>query len=61
MNLNLNAINSQLSTNESKKTNSANKQNRNRIIDVELFWRVITWQGEGRTKGKVQGLGSTNW
>ena len=46
------AINSQLSTFESKKTNKANKQNRNRIIDMEIIWRVISWEGEGKEGGK---------
>ena len=31
------ATNAQLSTTESKKTNEANKQNRNRIIDMEII------------------------
>ena len=34
------AINSQLSTTESKKANYANKQNRNRIIDMEIISMV---------------------
>ena len=34
--------NSQLSTTESKKTNQANNQNRNRMIDVEITCRVIS-------------------
>ena len=46
------AINSQLSTTESKKTNYANKQNRNRIIGMEIIWRVISWEGEGGEWGK---------
>ena len=26
--------------------NQANKQNRNRIIGVEIIWRVISWEEE---------------
>ena len=51
------AINSQLSsTFESKKTNKANKQNRNRIIDMEIIWRVISWEWERRERGKSAGI-----
>ena len=46
------AINSQLSTIESKKTNQANKQNRNRITDMEMMWRAISWEGLGQEWGK---------
>ena len=56
-------INSQLSTIELKK-NKANKQNRNRIIDTEITWRDISWEGgRGRESlgEKDQGLRSTNW
>ena len=56
------AINSQLSTTESKKTNQANNQNRNRIINMEITWRVISWEREeGRMGEKVQGLKNINW
>ena len=42
------ARNSQLSTTESKKTSQANNQNRNRITEMEVTWRVISWgEGEG--------------
>ena len=41
-------INSKLSTIESKKQT---KQNRNRIIDTEIIWRVITWGGKNGGKG----------
>ena len=44
------AINSQLSTTESKKTN---KQNRKIITDMEIIWRVISWEENGEN---VQGL-----
>ena len=37
---------SQLSI-ESKKTNQANNQNRNRITDMQIIWRVIIWEREG--------------
>ena len=40
------AINSQLSTIESKKQTKQNKQNINRIIDTEIIWRVISWEEE---------------
>ena len=46
------ATNSQLSTTESKTTNQENKQNRNRIIDMEIIWRVISWEGAGGEWGK---------
>ena len=55
------AINSQLSTNEPNKTqtNYANNQNRNRILDMEIFRRVISREGEGgEWGGKVHGLRS---
>ena len=43
------ATNSQLSTStiESKKTNYANRQNRNRIVDMQIIWRVVSSEGEG--------------
>ena len=43
--------NSQLSTTESKKTNQANEQNRNRIVYMEITWRVISWEAEGGEQG----------
>ena len=50
------ATNSQLSTTESKKTNQkntqANNENRNRIIDMEIIWRVISREGEEEEWGK---------
>ena len=46
------ATNSQLSTTESKKINYTNHQNKNRIIALEIIWRVISWKGEGREWGK---------
>ena len=39
--------NSQLSTTESKITNQTNNQNMKRIIDMEITWRVISWEGAG--------------
>ena len=63
MNIKMTA-NSQLSTTESKKTkktkNKLSKQpHRNRIIAMEIIWRVISWGGErGRAGKKVQGLKS---
>ena len=29
-----------------------NKQNRNRIIDIDIIWRVICWKGKGENRGK---------
>ena len=45
------AINSKLSKTESKK-NKASKQNRNRNIDTEVIWRVISWEGKGGEWGE---------
>ena len=46
--------NSQLSTTEPKKTktNKANNQNRNRITEMEITWRVISGKDEGGEWGK---------
>ena len=52
---------SQLLTIESIKPHYANKQNRNRIIDMEVIWRDIVGRGRERRGKKVQGLRSTNW
>ena len=41
------ATNSQLSTTESKKTNQADNQNRNRIIGMKITWRVISGEVGG--------------
>ena len=42
------AINSQLSTIESKRqTKQASKHNTNRIINTDIIWRVIIWKGGG--------------
>ena len=38
--------NSQLPTTESKKTKT--NQNRNRIMDMEIIWRVMSWGVRGR-------------
>ena len=46
------AIKSQISTIESKKQTMQKKHNRNRIIDMEIIWRVISWDGEGGEWGK---------
>ena len=46
------AINSQLSTESIKQTKQASKQNRNRIIHIEIIWRVISWEGERVGWGK---------
>ena len=52
--------NSQLSTTESKKTNQANEQNRNRIIHGDHLEGYQLGGGRGRTGDKVQGLRSIN-
>ena len=46
--------NSQLSTTAPKKTktNKANNQNRNRITEMEITWRVISGKDEGGEWGK---------
>ena len=47
------ATDSQPSTTESKKKkNKLSNQNRNRIIDMEIIWRVINWEWEGGDWGK---------
>ena len=45
------AINPRLSIIESK--NKLSKQSRNRTIDMEIIWRVISWEGKGREWGKM--------
>ena len=52
------AINSQLSTIESKKQNKQKKQNRKRIIDMEVIWRIVNWEWEGENREKAQGIRS---
>ena len=47
--------NSQLSTTESK-TNNANNQNRNRIINTEIIWRLSAGSRKGKKRGKIRGL-----
>ena len=54
------ATNSQLSTIESKKQTS-NKQNRNRIIDMEIIWRVISWEAKGEEWGERHRIKKCNW
>ena len=54
------ATNSQLSTTESKKTNKANNQNSNRIIDLRSFGGLSAGKGKGDKGGKGAGLRSTN-
>ena len=41
------AINSQLSTIESKKQTKQTSRTEREIIDMEIIWRVISWEGEG--------------
>ena len=45
-------VSSQLSVIESKKTNSANKQNRSRVINMEIIWWVVSWERGGENEGK---------
>ena len=40
--------------------NEANKVNRNRITEMEITWRVISGEGEGRMGKKVRGISSIN-
>ena len=44
--------NLQVSTTESEKQNQANNQNRNRIIEMEIIWRVISGEEVGGEWGK---------
>ena len=46
------ATNSQLSTTESKKTNQANNQNRNRIISIEITWEAYQLGGGRQSVGE---------
>ena len=56
------AINSQLLATESKKQTKLSKhQNRNRIIDMEIIWRVMSWEGEGKNGGKGAGNKKHSW
>ena len=43
--------NSQLLTTESKK-NTKQTSKTNRVIDMEIIWRVISWEGYGEEWGK---------
>ena len=45
------ARNSQLSTTESEKLSK--QADRNRIINMEIIWRVISWEVEGGGWGKM--------
>ena len=51
--------NSQLSTTEPKKTNtkinSANNSTRNRFMEMEITWRVISGEGMEENRGKGTG------
>ena len=49
------STNSQVSTTESKKTNEANNQNRNRIRDMEITWMVISREVERESGGQGRG------
>ena len=50
--------NSQLSTTESKKTNKANNQNSNRIIDLRSFGGLSA--GKGKNEGNSAGIKKYN-
>ena len=51
------ATNSQLPTTESKKTNKQeNNKNRNRIIDMEITWRISAGRGKEGKRGKGTGV-----
>ena len=56
-------MNSQLSKTKPKETNNkktqANNQNRNRITEMEITWRVISGE-KGAMGEKVQGIRSVN-
>ena len=45
------AINSQLSTIESKQEAKQTSRTKT-IIDMEIIWKVISWDGEGREGGQ---------
>ena len=55
--------NSQPSATEPKKQNKsqANNQNRNRITEMEITWRVISGEGEGGEWGKDTGNKKHKW
>ena len=55
------ATNSQLSKTESKKQNKTKQTTRtgNRIIDMEITWRFISWEREKGVKGT--GIKKHNW
>ena len=46
-------LNLKTKTNKQAKNNQANNQDRNRIIDMEIIWRVIIWEREGGEWGKM--------
>ena len=54
---------SQLSTTESKKQKQTKqtRRNRNRIIDMEIIWRVISWGEKGGNVGKGTETKKHNW
>ena len=59
-------VSSQLSTMNLEKKNKntkklTNKQNRNRIIDVEIVWRAISWEGKGENGRSGSGNKKHNW
>ena len=41
---------------KNKTPNWANNQNRNRVIDMEIIWRIIKWEGDGREWGNGTGI-----
>ena len=54
------AINSQPSTIESKKQ-TKQTNNRNRDIDMEIIWRVISWEGKVENGRKGAGIKKHKW
>ena len=51
--------NSQLSTTDPKKQKQ--KRTKQRIAEMEIKWRVISWEGEGENGGKGTGNKKYNW
>ena len=53
------AANSQLSTTEPRKQTKQTTRTGNRIIDMEITWRFISWEREKGVKGT--GIKKHNW
>ena len=53
--------NSQLSTIEPKKQKLSKQLGQEQTREMEITWRVISWDGEGKNgRGNVQGIRSIN-